>query len=284
MPMQSALYLVSTPIGNRADITDRARQVLREVGVVYAEDTRRTGRLLAWLGSEARLRSLHEHNEAARITEILDLLDADRSCALVSDAGTPVISDPGARLVRAVLERGLRVVPVPGASAVGAALAASGFPGDRFAFLGFPPRRSSDRSEWIRLLANLPMTVVAFESPRRIREFLAELAEAGLADRRCVVCRELTKLHEEVRPGTVADLAAELAEEIRGEITLVLEAATEACGWEERREEVEREALRLARQGLSTRDIGAKLTEAFGVPRNVAYDLGLRYGRPDERS
>ena len=282
--MESALFLVRTPIGNRADITDRARQVLRDVHVVYAEDTRRTGRLLGWLGSEARLRSLHEHNEAGRIAEILDLLENDRSCALVSDAGTPVISDPGARLVAAVLEGGGRVVPVPGASAVAAALAASGFPADRFAFLGFPPRRPSDRKAWVGLLARLPMTLVAFESPRRIGGLLNELAAAGLSERRCVICRELTKLHETIRRGTVAELAPEFGEETRGEITVVLEAAEESAEWEDRLDVIEREARRLGERGLSTRDIGAKLVEAFGVPRNVAYDLGLRFGRSEDGS
>lgn len=282
--MESALYLVSTPIGNRADITERARQVLREVDLVYAEDTRRTGRLLAWLGSEARLRSLHEHNEAARSAEILDLLASGKSCALVSDAGTPVVSDPGARLVRTVLEADGRVVPVPGASAVPAALAASGFPGDRFAFLGFPPRRMSEREAWIHLLAQLPMTIVAFESPKRIGGLLAELADAGLGERRCVICRELTKLHETIRRGTVAELGPEFGEETRGEITLVLEAAATSAGWEDRRDEIEREARRLGERGLSTRDIGAKLVEVFGLPRNVAYDLGLRFGRDEDRS
>lgn len=282
--MESALFLVSTPIGNRADITDRARQVLRDVEVIYAEDTRRTGRLLAWLGTEARLRSLHEHNEAARIGEILDLLQAGGSCALVSDAGTPVVSDPGARLVGAVLDAGGRVVPVPGASAVPAAVAASGFAGDRFAFLGFPPRRASERAEWIRLLSRLPMTVVAFESPRRIGGLLAELAGAGLGERRGVICRELTKLHETIRRGSVAELASEFGEETRGEITLVLEAPPEAVEWKDLLEEMEREARRLSERGLSTRDIGAKLAEDFGVPRNVAYDLGLRFGRTGGRS
>jgi 16S rRNA (cytidine1402-2'-O)-methyltransferase len=282
--MENALYLVSTPIGNRGDITHRARQVLCEVDVIYAEDTRRTGRLLGWLGAEAPLRSLHEHNEAARIGEILDLLETGRSCALVSDAGTPVVSDPGSRLVQAVLEGDGRVIPIPGASAVTAALAASGFTGDRFAFLGFPPRRASDRAAWIDALAPLPMTVVAFESPKRVGGLLVELVEAGLGERRCVVCRELTKLHETIRRGTVAELAPEFGGEIKGEITLVLEAAMESAGWENRLEELEREARQLGERGLSTRDIGAKLVEAFGVPRNVAYDLGLRFGRGEGRS
>ncbi|MEJ2341385.1 MAG: 16S rRNA (cytidine(1402)-2'-O)-methyltransferase [Gemmatimonadales bacterium] len=282
--MDNALFVVSTPIGNRADITERARQVLCGVDVVYAEDTRRTGRLLAWLGSGATLRSLHEHNEASRIPEILDILESGGSCALVSDAGTPVVSDPGLRLVRMVLEKDGRVVPVPGPSAVTAALAAAGLEGDRFAFLGFPPRRRPERAAWIQLLAGLPMTVVAFESPKRIGGLLGELAAAGLGERCCVICRELTKLHETIRRGTISELAPEFAEATRGEITLVLEAATEPGGWEDLAEELEREARRLGERGLSTRDIAAKLAEAFGVPRNVAYEYGLRFGRAEDRS
>jgi 16S rRNA (cytidine1402-2'-O)-methyltransferase len=276
--MDSALYVVATPIGNRADLTDRARQVLRDAEVVYAEDTRRTGRLLAWLGSQARIRSLHAHNEAARTIEILDRLDGAGSCALVADAGTPLVSDPGARLVRAVLERGHRVVPVPGASAVTTALTASGLPADRFAFLGFPPRRAPERAAWIDLACRLPMTIVAFESPRRIGHLLRALEEAGLGARQCVVCRELTKLHETVRQGTVSSLAREFEEVARGEITLVMEGAAGAEGWEERRVEIEREAARMGEEGMSTRDIGARLVEHFGVPRNAAYEIGLRFG------
>ena len=282
--MENALYVVSTPIGNLADVTERASQTLGEVDVVYAEDTRRTGRLLAWLGSEVPLRSLHEHNEAARTAEVLDRLEAGDRCALVSNAGTPVVSDPGARLVRAVLEAGHRVVPVPGASAVSAALAASGFPGDRFAFLGFPPRGASRRAAWIELAARLPMTVVAFESPLRIGALLRELTDAGLGERGCTVCRELTKLHETIRRGTVAELAPRFGDATKGEVTLVLEGAPEIADWKGRRSEIEREAARLGEAGASTKDIGARLEEAFGVPRNVAYELGLRFGRAKDRS
>lgn len=280
--MECALYVVSTPIGNRADLTERARQVLCGVAAVYAEDTRRTGRLLAWIGSQVPLRSLHEHNEAARTAEILDRLERCKSCALVSDAGTPVVSDPGVRVVHAALAAGRRVIPIPGPSAVLAALAASGLPGDRFAFLGFAPRQTTERAAWIDLLSGLPMTIVVFESPRRIGKLLRELDEAGLGERWCAVCRELTKLHESVRRGTVAELAPGFGEDTKGEITVVLAGAT-AVGWELQRAEVERAAARLGEEGMSTRDISDRLTDAFGVPRNVAYELGLRFGR-GERS
>jgi 16S rRNA (cytidine1402-2'-O)-methyltransferase len=282
--MDSALYVVSTPIGNLADITDRARDALREVDVVYAEDTRRTGRLLAWLDSAASLRSLHEHNETARTTEVLKRLENTESCALVSDAGTPVISDPGARLVRAVLDRGYDVVPVPGPSAVTAALAASGFAGDQFAFLGFPPRKPAARTAWIELASGMPMAVVAFESPRRVGELLRQLRDAGLGGRRCAVCRELTKLHETIRHGTVAELVAAFGDETKGEVTLVLEGETETAAWEDRLAEIDRAAAIWAGEGMSTRDLQARIADEFGVPRNAAYDVALRHMRPEESS
>lgn len=276
--MESALYVVSTPIGNLGDLTARAADVLREADVVYAEDTRRTGKLLAAVGGvEAALRSLHAHNEAARAGEILQRLRAGGICALVSDAGTPAVSDPGRRVVAAVHEAGLRVIPVPGPSAVLAALAAAGLPADRFLFAGFPPRSGASREEWMTWVAASPATVVAFESPRRLEALLEDLVEAGLGERACCVGRELTKLHEETLRGTVADVLAGLhGRDVRGEVTLVLEGATGGDGWEEEREAVEEAAGAMAAAGHSTRDIAERLQEEFGVPRNDAYRLGLR--------
>lgn len=270
------LYVISTPIGNLSDLTDRARRSLREVDRVYAEDTRRTGRLLDRVDSEADLRSLHEHNEARRTEELVGELAEGRSCALVTDAGTPVVSDPGRRAVAAAAGSGFRVVPVPGPSAVLAALAASGFAADRFVFLGFPPRSGRDRREWIVRCRDARETVVAFEAPQRVGDLLADWRRAEMGSRGCVIGRELTKMHEEIRRGTVAELAESVAdEELRGEVTLVLEAAPEP-GWEEHREEARRRARQLGRSGASTRDIVARLEEEFGVPRNAAYDIGLQ--------
>jgi 16S rRNA (cytidine1402-2'-O)-methyltransferase len=266
---------VSTPIGNLADITARAASVLGEVSVCYAEDTRRTGRLLAHLGHDIALRSLHAHNEAERVTEIVRRLEAGEDCALVTDAGTPSVSDPGRRVVEALHERDLRVVPVPGASAVLTALTVSGLPADRFLFLGFAPRRGPARAEWIAQVAASPHTVVAFESPRRLEQLLMHLSEAGLGERTCVVCRELTKLHEEVRRGTVTALREESAgETIRGEITLVIAPGGPSA--EPDPETLERAARELARSGASTRDIVDRLCDEFGVSRNRAYEIGLR--------
>jgi 16S rRNA (cytidine1402-2'-O)-methyltransferase len=273
--MAGVLYVVSTPIGNLADITARAAAVLGDVSMCYAEDTRRTGRLLAHLGHDVSLRSLHAHNEAGRVSEIVRRLESGVDCALVTDAGTPAVSDPGRRVVQAVHDHDLRVVPVPGASAVLTALTVSGLPADRFLFLGFAPRRGPARAEWIAQVATSPDTVVAFESPRRLEQLLVHLSEAGLADRPCVLCRELTKLHEEVKRGTISGLRAESAgKTIRGETTLVIAGAKQ--GTEPDSDALERAARELARSGASTRDIMDCLCAEFGVSRNRAYEVGLR--------
>lgn len=272
------LYVVSTPIGNLSDLTDRARKALSEVDRVYAEDTRRTGRLLKRVGSDAELRSLHEHNEAERTEELLAVLGEGSSCALVSDAGTPAVSDPGRRAVGAAAEADVRVVPVPGPSAVLTALAASGLPADRFSFLGFPPRSGDARDAWLRRCRDASETVVAFASPRRLAGLLRDMAGSGMGDRRCVLGREMTKMHEEFLRGTVSELARSLAgDDVRGEVTLVLEPAAES-GWEAREEEVRRLARELDRSGASTRDIAGRLQEEYDVPRNDAYQVALEAG------
>lgn len=270
-----ALFVVSTPIGNLSDLSERARRVLSDVERVYAEDTRRTGRLLERIGSDADLRSLHHHNEARRTGELVESLGEGVDCALVSDAGTPVVSDPGRRAVSASAEAGFRVVPVPGPSAVLTALAASGFAADRFTFLGYPPRSGEERRDWLLRCRDAPETVVAFASPRRVGDLLRDMAETGMGDRDCVVGRELTKMHEEFMRDTVSGLAASVGGgELQGEVTLVLEAGSEP-GWETREEEVRRRARELDRAGESTRDIAVRLEEEFDVPRNEAYQIGL---------
>lgn len=280
--METALYVVGTPIGNLSDLSDRARETLREADVVYAEDTRRSGRLLKEVGSEAPLRSLHEHNEAARTGEVLERLREGGRCALVTDAGTPAVSDPGRRVVEAVRAAGLRVVPVPGPSAVTAALSVAGLPADRFSFLGFPPRSGREREAWMERLEALPLTAVVFEAPGRVCGLLEAWAERGLGERACVLCRELTKLHEEVLRATVGELAERLAgTEVRGEVTLVLEGA-EPRGWESRRDEARGAARRLLGEGATTRDVSSHLQEAFGVPRNVAYEMALELSEERE--
>lgn len=271
-----ALYVVGTPIGNLDDLTERARTVLTEVDCVYAEDTRRTGTLLARLpGRRPDLRSLHEHNETSRIDELVAFLAEGSDCALVSDAGTPAVSDPGRRAVAAAADAGHRVVPVPGPSAVTAALSASGLSADRFVFLGFPPRSGRARDEWLERCRDATETVVFFESPNRVAGLLAEMTRAGMGERSAVLGRELTKVHEEQLRGSVRELAEALGErDLRGEVTVVLEAAPDA-GWEEKEAEVRDRAREMDRSGASTQDIAGRLEEEFGVPRNVAYEIGL---------
>lgn len=213
------LFVVATPIGNLEDITMRALRVLREVAVIAAEDTRRTAHLLARHAISTKTTSLHEHNEVQKASSLVDRLLAGDSVALVSDAGTPTVSDPGRRLIAAAIEAGVRVEPIPGASAVLAALAASGLPTDGFTFLGFPPTRSNDRSLWFERLIKVGGTVVFFESPHRIRATLEDLARL-VGDCPVVVGRELTKTHEQLVRGPISTVLNLLAE-LRGEFTVV---------------------------------------------------------------
>lgn len=281
--MPGTLYLVSTPIGNLADLSRRAAEVLREVDVCYAEDTRHSGRLLRGIGSDVPLRSLHAHNEAARAGEIVDRLRAAEDCALLSDAGTPSISDPGRRVVTAAHAAGLPVVPIPGPSAVPAALAASGLPADRFLFLGFPPRSGGDRDAWLAAAAASPHTVAIFESPRRLTALLEDLVARGLDERACVVCREMTKMHEEIRRGTVGSLLSEFGDrEVQGEVTLVLGGDETAEGPSEEDAAAARKVARaLAEAGCTTRDIAERLRDDFGLSRNDAYREGLAAAEED---
>ena len=220
------LFLVATPIGNLEDITQRARRVLGEVALVAAEDTRRTRRMLDHYGIAARVVSLFEHNERARVPELLGRLRAGESVAVVTDAGSPGLADPGYPLVRAAIESGLRVESVPGASAVVAALQVSGLPTDAFTFVGFLPVRGAARRRRLEELSERRETVVAFESPHRIEATLADL-EAVWGERPIALARELTKVFEEVLRGSARELRSALtAEKRRGEMVLVLGGAT----------------------------------------------------------
>ncbi len=279
--MAGTLYLVGTPIGNLSDISERARSVLARVAVCYAEDTRRTGRLLVRLGLEVPLRSLHAHNEAARTEEVLDRLLSGQSCAIVSDAGTPVVSDPGRRVVQAAHDAACPVVPIPGPSAVSTAVAVSGLPADRFLFLGFPPRKGPERREWLAEAVRSPVTVIAFESPRRLERLLASLAHAGLGERRCAVCRELTKLHEEIRRGTIAELREAYREErVLGEVTVVIEGGGRRPPGDSA--SAEKTARELAAEGWTGLEIARHLRKSFGLARNEAYRVGVQAERGAE--
>lgn len=271
------LYVVATPLGNLADLTRRASELLREVPLVVAEDTRRTRQLLHHLDAHPRLLSYHAHSEPERLKEILRHLGLGRDVALVSDAGTPVISDPGAELVAHARQAGITVTPIPGVSAVTAALSASGLPADRYLFLGFPPRKGKERTAWLERVLAEPATVVCFEAPGRTGALLAELARQQ-PERRAVVAREITKLHEEFVAGTLEELAARYGDEApRGEVTLVI------AGREDRRETVGDEALEvraagLLQEGLTPRMVVARLVSELGLPKNQVYRTVMKLG------
>jgi 16S rRNA (cytidine1402-2'-O)-methyltransferase len=230
--MSGTLFVVATPIGNLEDLSPRARQTLAEVDLVAAEDTRHTGRLLSHLGLKTRQFSLHEHNEARASTTLVEKLLAGVSVALVSDAGTPLVSDPGYRLLQAAHENAIRVVPIPGPSAVTAALSVSGLPTDRFAFEGFPPARPAARRKWLRARAADPRTLLFFESVHRIEATLADMAEIFGADRSAFLGRELTKLHEECRRASLGELMVAVSEgtiPCKGEFVIAVHGADEAA-------------------------------------------------------
>lgn len=265
----SDLYLVATPIGNLEDVSARALKVLEAAELVLAEDTRRTRVLLDRHGVAAKPLSLHAHNEAARVSQVLAVLDGGGSVALVSDAGTPLISDPGDRLVAAALEAGHSVVPIPGASALLAALAASGLPAVPFTFVGFLPRRSGECDRVLESLRDRRDTLVFFESPRRVAGTLARLQEA-LGDRRACVARELTKMHEEFARGLLSELAERFAEGARGECTLVVEGVSEAATVLSERELDAAIRARVA-DGKSPRQISDELAKPSGLPKREIY-------------
>ena len=270
--MPATLYVVGTPIGNLEDLAPRAARVLRDVALVAAEDTRVTRRLLAHIGAHPRLVSFHEHNWRERLETVLRSLE-EGDAALVSDAGMPGVSDPGRQLVAAASERGIRVESVPGPSAVTTALAVSALPADAFQFLGFLPRRRRERQGKLREAAASPLTLVLFEAPHRLRATLEDIALI-LGDRPIAVCRELTKLHEEVFRGTAA-AALEHFDAPRGEFALVIAgAATEA------QSEDNIDGIRIFLQeqraaGARARGAVDEAAARFGVSKNRAYQIWL---------
>jgi 16S rRNA (cytidine1402-2'-O)-methyltransferase len=264
------LAICATPIGNLEDVTLRVLGELRAADIVLAEDTRHTRGLLERHGIEARLLSYHEHNEAARVEELVPRLIAGERIALVSDAGLPGVSDPGARLVRAALDAGIAVTVLPGASAVETALVASGLVSERYAFVGFLPRRAAERAALWKELEAWRWPVVAFESPKRLPASLRSLAALS-PERDVVVCRELTKHFEEVVRGTAAELAERFALPPRGEITLVFGPAGAAQGVEASSEAAASAMADLVEAGTPRRvaaDVVSRLTE---IPRNDLY-------------
>jgi 16S rRNA (cytidine1402-2'-O)-methyltransferase len=266
------LAVCATPIGNLEDVTLRVLRELREAELVLCEDTRHTRRLLERHGIKARLQSYHEHNEAQRTAEVLPRLEAGERVALVSDAGLPAISDPGARLVTAALAAAVPVTVLPGPSAVETALVASGFGTDRFQFLGYLPRGAGERRTLWAELAHWPHAVVAFESPQRLAGLLASLAEA-LPDRPVAVCRELTKRFEEVVRGSANELVERFSGGTKGEITIVIGPSEVETGTDEG---VATHAVaELVAGGLSRRSAADVVSRLTGVPRNRLYRQSL---------
>ena len=275
------LYVVATPIGNLGDIGARALQTLREVAAICAEDTRRSGQLLAHFGIATPLLALHEHNEQAIAERLVARLLAGDSLALVSDAGTPLVSDPGFRLVRAAREAGIRVSPVPGASALVAALSVAGLPSDRFAFEGFLPAKPKARREHLQRLAGEPRTLIFYESSHRIEETLADAVAAFGGGRRAVLARELTKLFETVLDGDLAALAERVrtdADQRKGEFVLLIEGAPAD---EDARLAEGQRVYGLLCEHLKPSAAAKLAAEITGAPRKALYGGAQDAGGPD---
>ena len=276
------LLVVATPIGNLNDLSSRAREALQEASLIAAEDTRHTAGLLQAIGVSKPMLSLHAHNEEARVPELLTRLQSGEVIALVSDAGTPLLSDPGYRLVSSAARAGIDVGVIPGPSAITAALAVAGLPTARFCFEGFLPARSRERRTALARLAAEPRTLVLFEAPHRIVETLADLVDEFGGDRAAVVARELTKAHETIYRGTLAEIAGLAAGEPnfqRGELTLVIQGA------EEKADSVDRQLLRravdLLAKELPPARAAAIAAQLTGATRNEAYALVTRSAPPD---
>lgn len=269
---RGTLYVVSTPIGHLGDFSLRAVDTLRTVAAVLAEDTRHSVHLLKHYEITTPLVAYHEHNEAKATPGLVARLLAGESFALISDAGTPLLSDPGSRLVRAALDAGVPVSPVPGASALLAALVSSGLDADRFTFYGFLPRRGPVRRAAIEEVTALRHAAVIYEAPARVADTLAELAHAGAGERAAVVARELTKQFEEIRRGTVSALAAYYVDvPPRGEVVILIAGAEAPRSASE--DELRARVAALRAEGRSARDVAAALTAELGAPRNLAYRL-----------
>lgn len=272
--MAGVLYVVATPIGNLEDISLRALRILKEVDLIAAEDTRHTRILLDHYEIRAPLVSYHEHNEKAQAPRLAERLAHGENIALVSDAGTPAISDPGYRLVVEALRAGIRVTPIPGASALVSALSASGLPTDRFVFEGFLPAKKGERESRLEALRGERRTVVFYEAPHRLKDALAAMQRI-LGEREVVVGRELSKIHEEFLRGTIDEVIAQLTErEVKGEITIIVRGAPDA-------EQISQDALageirRLIAEGRGVKQIAEQLGERYRIAKREVYQLALR--------
>jgi 16S rRNA (cytidine1402-2'-O)-methyltransferase len=274
-PKPRTLYVVGTPIGNLEDMTFRAVRILQTVDIIAAEDTRHTGKLLQHFEIKTPQVSYHEHNRTSRIPELLEHLTNDKAIALVSDAGMPGISDPGYELVKACIEAGIAVVPIPGASAAITALSAAGLPTDRFVFEGFLPAKSQQRREHLESLQTESRTLIFYESPHRLRDTLQDLALVWGSDRQIVLGRELTKLYEEFWRGTIAEAIAHYTQrDPQGEYTLVL-AGIPPSHPQLTEEELKTELKQLITQGISRSQASRQLAKFTSLPRRQLYQLAL---------
>jgi 16S rRNA (cytidine1402-2'-O)-methyltransferase len=280
--MPGTLYILATPIGNLEDMTYRAVRILGEVDLIAAEDTRHSLKLLNHFGISKPLTSYFDHNQQFKGERILQTLRDERSVALISDAGTPCISDPGFNLVRSAVAEGIAVIPIPGPCAAVTALSASGLPSDTFTFAGFPPARQGKRRAFLSTMAALPGTLVFYEAPHRLEETLRDMDEV-LGERQIVVARELTKIYEEFIRGTAGEVLATVAQgKVRGEVVILVapgEAAQEEAG------PLPELLHRLLHdEGLSVKDAAKKAAGMTGVPRNAAYAEALRVRNGAEES
>lgn len=279
--MSGTLYIVATPIGNLGDVTERARRTLASVTAIAAEDTRHTGQLLAHFGLHVPLLSVHEHNEESRATEIVARLERGDDVALVSDAGTPLVSDPGFRVVTAAIAAGMRVVPIPGACALIAALSVAGLPTDRFVFEGFLPHKSAARRARLAALSSEPRTLVFYESPHRLKQMLEDSMTAFGPARPAVIARELTKLHETIYRGSLADLrgvAQSDPDVSRGELVVVVGGAATAVDSAQEGQRVTAALRRLLPHAPVAVVVDA-IVDLFGARRNDVYEQALTIKR-----
>ena len=273
--MGSVLYIVSTPIGNLEDITLRAVRILKEVDLIACEDTRTTKKLLTRFGINTPLTSYHEHNEEKKARELVSLLAQGKSVALVSDAGTPTVSDPGYRLVRLASEEGITIVPVPGPSAVLSALSVSGLPTSNFSFFGFPPRSKKQITEFLESIKDYKGTLIFYESPKRVVKTLEAMALV-FGDREVSVSREITKLHEETLRGGLSEVAALLKsrKEVKGEVTVVVEGGSGAEK-ELSEEQAELLLMRLRGEGMTLKGAVEEISTNTDYPKRKAYKQAL---------
>ncbi len=274
-PKPGTLYIVATPIGNLEDMTFRAVRILQAVDMIAAEDTRHTGRLLQHFQVKTPQISYHEHNSNSRIPELLEHLQYGKAIALVSDAGMPGISDPGYELIKACIDNGITVVPIPGASAVITALSAAGLPTDRFIFDGFLSAKSQQRKQYLESLQGESRTLVFYESPHRLRDTLADLGEVLGSDRSIVIARELTKLYEEFWRGTIEAAISEYQKrEPQGEYTLLV-AGNPPSKPQLTETELKTELLQIMQQGISRSQASRQLAKDMGLSRRYLYQLAL---------